>query len=244
MHAARIGVVACAFLVIASLCRAVPGDMVFYYTLDDGQGGTIKDSSGNGRDGRVQGAVKAVDGKFGKAAEVGAADEIQIDDDGSLDGMKAFTAEMWVYMETQQATGLIQKGTDWGANMSYLIQPWSDGKIYFGIKETASRAITNPGDFPLKKWFHLAATYDGSLLKLYIDGKKMAEAPPPAGVKEVPDTKDALKLGGRFAGQMDEAVFYKRALSDAEIQLDMQGRVLAVEPAGKAATTWADVKAR
>lgn len=226
----------------ASWSGAVPGDMLIYLPMDAIEGGMIKDASGKGHQGVVTGSAKIADGKIGKAVSVGTPDEVQIADDGTLDGMKAFTAEMWVYMETQQATGLIQKGDAWDANMSYLIQPWSDGSIYFGIKTTASRAITKPGDFPLKAWYHLAATFDGSTLRLYIDGKKMAEAPSP--VKEVPDTKNPIQLGNRFAGMMDEFIFYTRALSADEIAQDMAGRVLAVSPREKIATTWAFLKGR
>lgn len=232
------------FIAVVGTSHAVQGDMLIYLPMDAVDGGTVKDASGSGHDGLVVGAAKVVNGKIGKGLAVASADEIQVADDGTLDGMKAFTAELWVYMETQQATGLIEKGDAWDANMSYLIQPWSDGNIYFGIKSTASRAITKGGDFPLKAWYHLAATYDGSALKLYIDGKKMAEAPPPAGVKEVPDTKNPLQVGNRFEGQLDEFIFYKRALTADEIAQDMSGNVLAVNPADKTAATWAFLKTR
>jgi len=71
----------------------------------------------------------------------------------------------------------------------------------------------------------------------------MAEAPVPAGVKEVPDTQNPIQLGNRFQGQMDEFILYKRALTAEEIAQDMSGRVLAVNPQEKMATTWAFIKA-
>jgi hypothetical protein len=244
MRSKRVIVVLCFLFAVVATSRAVPGDMIVYLPMDAVEGGFVKDASGSGHDGLVVGSAKSVDGKVGKAVAVGKADEIQVADDGTLDGMNAFTAELWVYMETQQATGLIEKGDVWDANMSYLIQPWSDGNIYFGIKTTASRAITKPGDFPLKQWYHLAGTFDGSTLRIFIDGKKIAEAPAPAGVKQVPDTKNPLQIGNRFEGQMDEFVFYTRALTAAEIAQDMSGDVLAVNPTGKTATTWAFIKTR
>lgn len=229
---------------IATTSRAAPGDMLCYLRMDAVDGGAVKDVSGNGHDGVVVGSAKLVDGKIGKAVSLAATDELQVADTGKLDGMTAFTAELWVSMAAQQATGLIMKGDAWDTNMSYLVQPWSDGNIYFGIKATSSRAITKAGDFPLNKWFHLAATYDGSVLKVYIDGKKMAEAPPPAGVKAVPDTKNPIQIGSRFEGQLDEFIFYSRALTPEEIAQDMTGAVTAVNPADKTATTWARVKTR
>jgi hypothetical protein len=228
------------WLLVATGALAVGQDMLVYLPMDAVAGGGVADASGAGRDGVLVGAANVVAGKFGSALAVTAADEINIEDDGALDGFDELTIEMWVLMDEQQATGLVQKGTDWGPTMSYLVQPWSDGKIYFGIQETASRAITQPGDFPLGEWFHLAAVFDGSDLRLYIDGEMLSEAPSPVGV--VPDTDMPLQVGARFTGSMDDFVLYDRALTVEEIATDMSGAVLSVEPRGKLATLWGQLR--
>ncbi len=227
-------------MLAASQALAVGQDMLVYLPMDSLSGDIVADASGSGRDGVLTGAADVVPGKMGSALAVTATDEIHIEGDGSLDAFDEMTVEIWVWMEGQQATGLVQKGTDWGPTMSYLVQPWNDGKIYFGIQETASRAITQPDDFPLGEWFHIAAVFDGSDLRLYIDGELLAEAPSPVGV--VPDTDVAIQLGNRFAGSMDDFVLYDRALTVEEIQTDMSGAVLAVEPRGKLATLWGHLR--
>jgi hypothetical protein len=219
---------------------AVEPDLVVYLPLNEGNGVKVTDASGNGHDGEIVGSSKWIDGKYGRAVElVTAGAEIQIPDDKVLDAeLKAMTVEVWVKQETHQATGIIQKGVNW-PNMSYLLQPWSDQKIYFGIKDGASRAITNPGDYPLKEWYHLAGTYDGSTLKIYINGKEKASAP--YVIKTVPDTPEPLQVGNRLIGAIDEFVMYSRTLTASEIQKDMNGVMLSVEKKGKLAITWASI---
>ncbi|MDA1191388.1 MAG: LamG domain-containing protein [Candidatus Poribacteria bacterium] len=228
---------------VTGTARAVQGDgMVLYWSFDSLNGKTVEDESGNGRDGQLIAGGGLVDGVRGKALEVVAADEVQIIDDGALSGMEELTVEVWARMDIHQQTGLIQKGSGWGVDMSYLIQPWSDQMIYFGILNTGSRAISKPGDFPLGDWFHIAAVYDGATLELFVNGNSVSSAPPVAGVDGIPVSTQPLQLGNRFAGMVDDFILYERALSPDEIARDMNGEVLAVHPQGKLATRWASLK--
>ena len=220
--------------------HAADTDLLVYLPLNEGKGDKVADASGNGHDAAIVGSTKWTDGKYGSAVElVATGAEIQIPDDKALDGLEAMTVEVWVRQDNHQATGLIQKGANW-PNMSYLLQPWSDQKIYFGVKDTSSRAITNPGDYPLKEWYHLVGTYDGATLKIYINGQEKASAPAP--VKIVPDTTEPLQVGNRLVGAIDDFAMYSRALTASEIQKDMNGVKLPVEKKGRLAITWASIK--
>lgn len=228
-----------AFAFLGKTYAADP-DLVVYLPMDEGKGDRVADASENGRDGTVVGSVEWIDGKYGRAVELAAAGaEIQIPDDVALDGMEAMTLEVWVRQDSHQATGVVQKGTNW-PDMSYLLQPWSDQQIYFGVKDTSSRAITKPGDYPLGEWYHLAGTYDGKTLKVYINGEEKAVAPAP--VDTVPDTAQPLQVGNRLIGAVDEFVMYSRVLTEDEIRKDMKGVVLSVEKKGELAITWASIK--
>ena len=219
---------------------AVDPDLVVYLPLDEGKGKDVADASGNGHDGSIVGNFNWIDGQYNKALELAVAEaEVQVPDDKALDGMKALTIEVWVRQDTHQATGIVQKGANW-PNISYLLQPWSDQQIYFGVQNTSSRAITKAGDYPLKEWYHLAGTYDGSTLKIYINGEEKASAPAP--VKVVPDTPEPLQVGNRLLGAIDEFVLYTRALSANEIQDDMNGKLLPVMKKDKFAICWGHIK--
>ncbi len=215
-------------------------DLLVYLPMNEGKGTDVGDASGNGFNGAIfGGGGKWIDGKFGKGLELTAAEEVQIKDAPPLDGVNGFTIGLWVFQAQQQNTGLLQKGTDW-PDVSYLLQPWSDGQIYFGVNVTDSRAITKAGTHPTGKWYHVAGTFDGSSLKVFINGTLEAEAPSP--VKKAPDTNSPILIGNRFEGKVDEFVMYSRALSKDEIKAVFENDFLAVEAHGKLATTWGKLK--
>jgi hypothetical protein len=77
-------------------------------------------------------------------------------------------------------------------------------------------------------WTHLAVTYDGSELRLYVDG---VQASFKGVTGPMPNSTGALRLGGNnvwgewFAGLLDDVRIYNRALGASEIQTDMNARV-------------------
>ncbi|MGQ9608455.1 MAG: LamG domain-containing protein [bacterium] len=228
------------FIFPLSICSAVDPNLVIYMPMNDGKGDTVKDLSPNGFDGKIVGGnYKWINGKIGNGIEMTAETEIQIPDNDMLDGMKALTLEIWLKQDTHQSTGVVQKGTNW-PDMSYLLQPWSDQQVYFGISNTSSRAIAPAGSYPLGEWYHLAATFDGTTLKVFINGKEKASAKSP--VAECPDTNTPLQVGNRFAGVIDEFVMYNRALTDDEIKTDMAGVSLSIEAKNKLPILWGYLK--
>jgi len=82
--------------------------------------------------------------------------------------------------------------------------------------------VWSPTPFSTGRWYHVAATYDGSTVCLYLDGKldvskKVALATPPSHLflarvwGDYPDRT-------RFQGAVDEVMLYDRALSAEEIK--------------------------
>ena len=70
--------------------------LVGAWLLDDGKGEAVKDSSGNGLDGKIaQGKPKWVKGKFDGAMEFGGSDMVTVSDDNALD-LEEFTLAAWV----------------------------------------------------------------------------------------------------------------------------------------------------
>jgi hypothetical protein len=73
-------------------------------------------------------------------------------------------------------------------------------------------------------WTHLATTYDGTSLKLYVNGTLRATK---AQTGSMYVSSSPLKFGGNaawgefFAGQLDEIRIYNRSLTQSEIQTDM-----------------------
>jgi hypothetical protein len=73
-------------------------------------------------------------------------------------------------------------------------------------------------------WTHVALTYDGAMLRLYVNGVQVASGAQ-AGSLQTPATP--LRIGGNvpygeyFEGLIDEVRVYNRALSATEIQTDL-----------------------
>jgi hypothetical protein len=69
-------------------------------------------------------------------------------------------------------------------------------------------------------WYHVAMTYDGAFLKLYVNGKLDGSA---AACGPVLTSDQPLVIGGEspgpwnFNGLIDEVSLYDRALSDTEV---------------------------
>ena len=79
--------------------------------------------------------------------------------------------------------------------------------------------VTSPWD---NRWHHLAGTYDGSKLNLYIDGVARASV---AATGNIADSSARSLNIGRFSeggflfkGVIDDVQIYNRALSATEIQ--------------------------
>ena len=82
----------------------------------------------------------------------------------------------------------------------------------------------SPGLLPVNQWSHLAATYDGTTLRLYVNGVVAASTP---FTGDMATSTDPLRIGGNsvygeyFVGVIDEVRIYYRALTAAEIGADM-----------------------
>jgi alpha-N-arabinofuranosidase len=224
-------------------------DLVLYLALEEGKGDTARDTSGNGNDGKLVGNPKWVAGKVGGALEFGGNAYVEVPDKkgSGLDGVPGLTIEAWVRQAAHHDNGIVVKLTTaafWPC--SYNLETWSDANMWFGV-DVDAMAVSAAG-YPLKEWFHLAGVFDGKQKKQYIflNGKRVAEGP--ASVGTVPDgdkpvwigTVDAVSFP--FQGALDEVAIYSRALTDAEIQEDMRGIVLAVRSEAKLATRWAAMR--
>ena len=223
---------------------------VVLYTFETGTGKTVKDLSGNGNDGELMGP-KWGEGNPGGGLVFGGnapRDFVEIPDSKSLDLVEGLTVEMWLYLEAWSTAG----GTGATKETTYKVGPRSDKKVL--IRMTTDKhawgaaVVAGKTDMPLKKWTHIAGTYDGKSGegKIYINGVLDAEGK--IGGNITPND-DVLWLGrgaGPFLeGRMDEVRISNIARSEQEIQELMNKGiegVLAVKPLDKLATTWGKLK--
>lgn len=164
-------------------------------------------------------------------------------------GKQPFTLEAWVKPDsTQQTTPIIMKGNDsWMCTESYGLKrqvmyddetrkvvsdklefyiyntEWDeDNGVY--IKVVAS--VDTPADWA-NKWHHVAGTYDGGTLRLFLDGKQVATATDDKGVSfggnavgigaDVTFNAQDPNVPNTFSGLIDDVRIYNRALSADEL---------------------------
>ena len=81
-----------------------------------------------------------------------------------------------------------------------------------------------PSALPVGAWSHLAMTYDGAPVRLFVNGVQVASLPLTGSIAP---SGSPLWIGGNspygeyFNGRIDEVRVYRAALSQAEIQADM-----------------------
>ena len=81
-----------------------------------------------------------------------------------------------------------------------------------------------PEILPLNVWTHVATTYDGARVRLYVNGVRVRSR---AVSGSILTSTDPLRFGGNatwgeyFLGLIDEIRIYNSALTQVEIQRDM-----------------------
>src|SRR5439155_3733366 len=180
--------------------------------------GRMKDRSGTGNHGTINGSVD-VAGKVGRAREFdGIDDYIEVPDSSSLHPTGAITIAAWVYLEADHTGGaptmirkqgsfLLELG-DAGTNRPAFLLWWTDGSVSRLDGPTITKF----------EWHHLAATYDGTTMRLYIDGVKANSV---SVSKSVATSVQPLRIGRWasewFAGAIDQLLIFSRPLTSEEI---------------------------
>ena len=245
-------IVLIALLCSTSVCVAnvLEDALIAVWLFDENQGGAAKDASGNGHDGKLVGA-KWVQGKIGTALEFdGNGNIVEIPHDKVFD-LTEYTISAWVKTEpTGKWQTVIGKEPVAGSPRNYGIFVAGNTNL-LGVNYTTggawktafSKTVAADG-----KWHHVAATFDGKVLRAYFDGvmegETKTEIPPDHNTESVKIGRWGNPRGDYWSGVLDEVAMFNQALTEDEIQdITMNMRdALAVEASGKLAVTWGTIK--
>ncbi len=220
-----------------------PPGLVAAYSFDEASGVDVVDSSGRKNAGTMQGGASRAEGLHGGAIQFdGQSGMVSIPDADSLDLTNGMTLEARVNPDSLFRWNTVVmkekerdfEGTEGG--LAYALYANDDTSRPRANINTGGLDLKVSGTFqvPINAWTHIAATYDGTMVQLYVDGVPVARG---AFEGTLISSKGVLSIGGNpvwhdeyFHGRIDDVRVYNRALSASEIQADMAIAVPPTEP--------------
>ena len=202
-----------------SACDSAVG-LVAAYAFDEGAGQSAGDASGHGRTGTITGATWAA-GRHGTALSFdGVDDHVSL---GALGAFynSAFTLEAWVQKSTAKKDVAIVGSL--AASGPMLWVDHAGGRHYLTLGESPSSYLDSGQSAVAGSWQHVAATFDGTTARFYVDGVHVATRAFAGSV----GSSNIWRIGAYgaapgafFDGLIDDVRVYNRALSAGQIRFD------------------------
>lgn len=211
----------------------VTNGLVGCWKFDEGSGTTAVDSSGSENHGLI---VKANYSTATPAQALStsalnfysgggnAYSYVAIQDNSSLRPSSCLTLAAWVKAGTYEGRmrTVISKQWGTGGSDSFVLWYHDDGNLWFDVGGVGHITIVQP---PANEWHYIVATFNGSFMRLYVDGVEKASS---AATGSIPYDANPVLVGADsnqadhmpdsgWNGTIDEVLIYDRALSQAEI---------------------------
>lgn len=176
--------------------------------------------------------VKAQKPGSGEALEFnGTSDYISVSHNNNLNADSGLTIEAWIkassWAKAQWQNVIVSKDGWASGDEGYTLRAGDNGKLSFNVgdggsggwHEVASGSVMKTG-----QWYHVAGTFDGTTLRVYINGIEQASA---AYSGLIATTTYDLNIGRitytaggtrNFAGEIDEVKIWDKALSATELR--------------------------
>ena len=202
--------------------------LVGNWNMDEGSGNTLLDATSYENNASLIGSPTWVTGVSGLAIRFNGSNQYAtVPDNSSLNVTDAVTLAGWIRPEKTGSTQVIMKKGLTRQTDGYELSLLSNGKIFFRINQLTNgetyrvnSSAIHPSDGVT--WMHIAATFDGSTIKLYINGKENKSVTFSSPVSIIPNSLP-LAFGAqsngsnRYMGALDDLRVYNRALSASEI---------------------------
>ena len=148
------------------------------------------------------------------------------------------TLEAWIYPTAWKPNiweGNIIDKEQWTPEAGYMLRCGDNGRVNFNIGNFGWNELnTGANTLVLNQWQHVAGTYDGSMMRVYVDGVLIDSL---ATTTSIGNTTEHLTIGdnsfsGRnFDGTIDEVRIWNIQRTQAELQAAMNSEFCTI-PAG------------
>ena len=210
--------------------------MVAAYKFNEGNGTIVNDASGNGITGSIFGATWTTGGRNGNALGFdGSSSYVDLGNPSLLQITGSMTCSAWVKAAANPANDgqIVAKSNDaagWQLKTSRDTGPQTFGVAISSGSGRVQRYSTTVRS--LNVWYYVTGVYDAAArtLDIYVNGvldNGVLRGTIPASQVDAPVNvyigKRTSLYGGRyfFNGIIDDVRIYNRAMSQAEIQADM-----------------------
>ena len=172
----------------------LPTGIVSWYKAEDNADDAVGNNHGTAH------AIKYGPGVVGRAFQFDGECYVRIPNAPSLNS-PAITVEAWVKSSGDGTTAqgvyryLVAKGVHADEAASYGLYTGCTGGLFFYVYDRTLDAAVSKGPGPEfwdGKWHHVAGTFDGATVRLYVDGKQVGNGAP-AAIKidyNLPDGND------------------------------------------------------
>ncbi len=210
-------------------------ELIGQWTFNEGAGTTAADSRQNQSATLHNGVKWAESGPDNRAVVMDGTSgcHIEVGRDVLYAPTVQITLEVWVKPEVKPASGqeCLIFGKDTGI---YALTFYTDGNAYFYINSGGNHI---KHELPLGEYTHLVGTYDGALMRLYINGEEVARK---EFTEKIHVGNHPLLLGYglstmgyqsqpnqeadtySFCGSIDEARVYNHALTEKEVSANFK----------------------
>ncbi len=243
---------------MTTIVSEASADLLGYWKLDENSGTSTVDSSGYGNDGIINGAIWT-SGKSGSALAFDGVDDYVLCAERSGTGPgtypqelmpERFTVSCWTKLDNfAYFSSFIGNGIDTGDDeCGFFLYNWGwegENERDFGLAirtENAMSYVETPNIYETNKWYHLAATYDGTYVNIYVNGS-LVTGPADVGGPIRWVSAASGNYPERFAigvwldpgydlwidGIIDEVTYWDVAMADVEIK-KLAGCSTASEP--------------
>ena len=197
--------------------------LVGHWNLDEASGTTADDASGEANDGTVTGTTFAVSSENVCQTDStglrlnGATDYISVVNDTSLELTDGMTIMAWVRADSfgsgTDVDSIVRKGTTNPLDYALVVD---DGKVSLVLDDSDTAGFTGDTVLNVDRWYHVAATWDGTEAKIYVNGVRDNGSTHSFSSTLGTDSRP-LYLGGHaagalFDGTIDDVQIYDNAI--------------------------------
>lgn len=163
----------------------------------------------------------------------GTSDYVNIPHNSALDPSTNFTVEAWIKADAWAVSSwqntIVSKDQWTAVSEGWVLRCGANGTLSFNLALNNNGSwyeVTSTPVMSVNKWYHVAGTYDGATLRLYLNGKQVATM---NQVGTITPSSASVKIGNIamtgqsrfFDGQIDEVRIWNATLTEATLRTYM-----------------------